>query len=236
MDFLATVMEVLQVERPEKQKNWHFDGISIMPILRGETPEPRGIGWMYDKPIKSAKNGYAFRYGKWKLVAGGVSCTPDQATFNCSVPQLYNMDLDKEENHDVSGDEPEVFAAINTNFTAWYNTIQDSIENESKCGPDNGGDATFPEQVVPSSKCTFHTGKALLGNDMAKGSVDSQEACCGACMATKGCAGSDFVLASRMKPTWDGKVTGGTCHLKSSDDTKEASGQVQTACQLPQMV
>ncbi len=56
-------------------------------------------------------------------------------------------------------------------------------------------------------------------------------------MQTQGCAGSDFVEASRMHPTWDGKVTGGTCHLKASfETTKEANGEVQTACQLPQMV
>lgn len=61
MDFLATVMEVLDVHRPEAQKNWSFDGVSIMPILRGETPAPRGIGWMYEKPFKNTETGYAFR-------------------------------------------------------------------------------------------------------------------------------------------------------------------------------
>ena len=35
MDFLATVMDVLDVQRPVEQREWHFDGVSIMPILRG---------------------------------------------------------------------------------------------------------------------------------------------------------------------------------------------------------
>ncbi len=59
MDFLATLMDVLNVERPQAQKDWHFDGVSVMPILRGELPEERGIGWMYYSPTASAANGYA---------------------------------------------------------------------------------------------------------------------------------------------------------------------------------
>ena len=47
MDFLATILDVLQVQRPAAQRDWAFDGVSILPILRGETPPPRGIGWMY---------------------------------------------------------------------------------------------------------------------------------------------------------------------------------------------
>ena len=82
------------MERPPAQRNWHFDGVSIMPILRGQTPVPRGIGWMYNSPHRSARNGYAFRYGKWKYVVGGISCDPKKATFDCHRPQLYDMDHD----------------------------------------------------------------------------------------------------------------------------------------------
>lgn len=112
MDFLATVMEVLDVQRPESQKNWHFDGVSVMPILKGEKVAERGIGWMYMKATKSSKEGYAFRYGKWKYVAGGISCNPQQATFDCSKEQLYDMSTDWAENHDLADKEPEVLAAI----------------------------------------------------------------------------------------------------------------------------
>jgi hypothetical protein len=121
MDFLATVMDVLKVSRPEAQKNWHFDGVSIMPILRGETPAVRGIGWMYDKPTKSAKDGYAFRYGKWKYVAGGISCNAAAATFDCAKEQLYDMDVDYAENHDLAATHPNILKAIAANFTIWYN-------------------------------------------------------------------------------------------------------------------
>jgi|EP01047_Picozoa_sp_COSAG01_P048365 arylsulfatase A-like enzyme len=50
MDFMATVLEVLGVERPATQASWAFDGVSVLPILRGQTPQIRGIGWMYHSP------------------------------------------------------------------------------------------------------------------------------------------------------------------------------------------
>ena len=34
MDFHATVMEVLNVSRPAAQRDWHYDGVSILPILK----------------------------------------------------------------------------------------------------------------------------------------------------------------------------------------------------------
>jgi len=236
MDFLATVMDVLDVQRPVEQREWHFDGVSIMPILRGETPAPRGIGWMYDQPKLSAHNGYAYRYGKWKYVAGGISCDASKATFDCSKPQLYDMSVDFYENHNLADQEPEIFKAIAANFTVWYDSIHDSIVNESKCsghspGPAPGPSPPFPPHPQPSDKCKFLPGKALNGADMAKGSVASKEECCGACIATNGCAASDYVEASAMRPTWQGIATGGTCHLKKTFSPKpHATGEIQTAC------
>jgi hypothetical protein len=234
-------MEVLKVDRPEKQQNWHFDGVSVMPILRGETPAVRGIGWMFNKAVKNEHDGYAFRYGKWKYVAGGISCNPASATFDCSKEQLYDMDVDWAENHDLAAQHPDILAAIAVNFTVWYNTIQESITNESKCRdhPTPGPSPTpkpvpFPKHVVPSSNCTFTPGTALTGKSIASGSVHSREACCGACEQTKGCAASDYVEASAMRPTWQGITTGGTCHLHWQYRPKaHISGEIQTACKPP---
>eukprot|EP00656_Telonema_subtile_P006886 TRINITY_DN13205_c0_g1_i3.p1 TRINITY_DN13205_c0_g1~~TRINITY_DN13205_c0_g1_i3.p1 ORF type:complete len:274 (-),score=53.03 TRINITY_DN13205_c0_g1_i3:101-922(-) len=236
MDFLATVMDVLDVDRPAEQQNWHFDGVSVLPILKGETPPPRGVGWMFDSPTKSASNGYAFRYGKWKYVAGGKSCDAKKATFDCSKPQLYDMSVDFAENHDLASQQPEILAAIAANFSIWYDSIHDSIVNESKCS--NGpapAPGPFPVDPTPSTKCDFLVGKALIGTDISKGSVESREACCGACIVTAGCVASDYVEASRMRPTWEGITTGGTCHLKREFQPKaHATGEVQTACHVTQ--
>lgn len=145
MDFMATIMEVLDLERPADQKDWAFDGVSVLPILKGESVAERGIGWMYSKPVASPKNGYAFRYGNWKLAVGGVSCSAEHASFDCSQPQLYDMSVDKEENFDLSKKEPVVFAAIQRNFTIWFNSVHNSISNESKCDGGSGPPAgKFP--------------------------------------------------------------------------------------------
>jgi len=231
MDFMATVLDVLGLHRPGKQAKWHFDGVSVLPLLKGHPVAPRGIGWMYDKPVASPKNGYAYRYDKWKLAVGGISCNEAKASFNCSMPQLYDMSVDKEENHDLAAKEPEVFAAIMANFTVWYDSIHDSMDHESMCagaGPAPGPSHPFPQHPKASSTCKTQAGKAMSGLDMSVGHVASVEECCGACQATPGCGGADFNAGSAMRPTWDGKAEGGTCHLKPKYDPKNG-GQVQTA-------
>eukprot|EP01047_Picozoa_sp_COSAG01_P086894 COSAG01_NODE_19749_length_991_cov_8.226457_2_plen_61_part_00 len=57
MDFMATVLEVLGISRPAPQQSWNFDGVSVLPILRGETPTPRGIGWMYHLRVIGIRTG-----------------------------------------------------------------------------------------------------------------------------------------------------------------------------------
>jgi arylsulfatase A-like enzyme len=232
MDFMATVLEVLDISRPPTQQDWNFDGVSILPILRGEDPQPRGIGWMYSEPIKSEKTGYAFRYGKWKYVAGGISCT-NMSTFNCSKEQLYDMTTDYVENHDLADQFPEVLAAISANFTTWYHSVWDSRVNESKCqtgpvspfGPSTPAQVPFPKSPRASSACTFVPGKLLAGPHLAHGVVSTQEECCGACKLVKGCVASGFNPASAMRPSWDGSINGGECFLSNMDNARPHSSQ-----------
>ena len=233
MDFLATVLDVLGVSRPVEQQHWHLDGVSILPILRGEVPQPRGIGWMYTEPIKSTQKGYAFRYGKWKYVAGGMSCDASSATFNCSKEQLYDMETDIAENHNLAAQHPDVLAAISANFTSWYRSIWDSRVNETKCetGPSSPfgprpKPIPFPVHPTPSSKCQFLPNLRLNGGHISKGIVKSQEECCGACNQVEECIVSQFTPASAMRPSWDGSTDGGTCTLASLDNTFHNPGTV----------
>jgi len=221
------------VQRPPAQRDWGFDGVSILPILRGETPEERGIGWMYNVPV-AGENGYAYRYGKWKYVAGGASCVAAQATFNCSRPQLYDMSVDYVEDHDLREAEPEVFAAIAANFSAWFASVHNSMDNESMCsGTPPPSPPPFPPNPAPSTNCTCQSGAALNGKDTATGHVESLDLCCGACLITPGCTGMDYAAASPMKPGVQGQVTGGTCHLKSIPFSPKPGAATQTACKAP---
>ena len=229
MDFLATIMDVLDVQRPAAQADWGFDGVSVMPILRGETPAPRGIGWMYLDPVASTANGYAFRYDNWKYVVGGISCNEKLATFNCSAPQLYDMSTDYAENHDLAAARPDVLAAIAANFSAWYASVHYSINNESECaGSGPTPPAPFPPNPTPSSNCTFMTGSAMNGADVARATVGSLDECCGACRAMPDCGGADYEAASPMHPTFTGSAVGGTCHIKAAYNPRSGLG-TQTA-------
>ena len=216
MDFLATIIDVLDVARPPSQEDWAFDGVSVMPILRGETPAERGIGWMFKKPIATATFGYAFRFGKWKYTVGGASCNDQTATFNCSMPQLYDIDTDFSENHDLAAAFPDVLAAIAANFTLWHASVLHSIANESMCrgALDPLPSIPFPAHPAPSSACTFPPHQSRHSTEIASGVVASAEECCGACLATPECGGADYVAATPMRPTWTGSATGGTCTLR----------------------
>ena len=217
-DFLPTIMELLNVERPLSQSHWHFDGVSVLPILRGEKPAERGIGWMHRFPNAAASHGYAFRYGRWKYVVGSISCNHENASFDCTKPQLYDLEEDLGEEVDLKDAHPEIFAAITANFSRWRKTIMDSRKYESKCREAAGHAVAFPRRPAPSSACSFADHTVPAGETLSVGSVDSREHCCGACLATTDCAGSKFVAASQTHPTFEGHMSGGTCHLQTRHD------------------
>jgi hypothetical protein len=228
MDFLATIMDVLDVERPAAQAGWAFDGVSVLPVLRGETPPERGIGWMYMTPNATAKNGYAFRWGQWKYVVGGISCDPTAkyATFDCYQPQLYDLSVDYAEENDLAKAQPALLAALAANFSAWQASVLNSIANESKCAAKPGPPGPFPPNPAPADTCDFELNTSLNGADLASGHVADGATCCGACRAYSGCVAADF---------WD-KTPGVNCHLKGSYGPKPAphDGVSHTACVVPQ--
>lgn len=155
-DFLATVMDVLHVDRPAEQRDWGFDGVSMMPLLKGEPVPERGIGWMFMTANASATEGYGYRQGKWKLVVGSKSCR--QAT--CRKPQLYDLSVEYVrarcvlrpfgacltlehvcslcsigERNDLAASHADVLASITANFTAWHASVMHSRTAESQCRP-----------------------------------------------------------------------------------------------------
>merc|ERR1712096_288102 len=102
-DFLPTIMEVLGVGRPISQMNWGFDGVSILPILRGEPPSHRCLGHNFNTEGGIDK---ALRCGNWKL---------------------YNLETDLGERHDLSATEPGMLAVMLENDKSWSASIAKSI-------------------------------------------------------------------------------------------------------------
>lgn len=126
-DFLATVMDVLNISRPEDQRGWTLDGDSIMPVLTqtGGMPD-RGIGWMFGTTKQ-----VEYRHGKWKYIHGSKSCGND----NCRVPELYDLSQDLGEKNNLASTEPDVLAAVSANFPSWLASVQHSHTVEQGCAP-----------------------------------------------------------------------------------------------------
>eukprot|EP00028_Trichosphaerium_sp_Am-I-7-wt_P009383 CAMPEP_0168513646 /NCGR_PEP_ID=MMETSP0405-20121227/3607_1 /TAXON_ID=498012 /ORGANISM="Trichosphaerium sp, Strain Am-I-7 wt" /LENGTH=410 /DNA_ID=CAMNT_0008532559 /DNA_START=216 /DNA_END=1445 /DNA_ORIENTATION=+ len=123
VDFLPTVMDILNVERPEDQKDWAMDGTSIMPLIRGEEFPDRGMGWWWHGRV-----GLGWRYGKWKLVNDSKSCLKEACE-----PALYDLDADLQETTDLSLKYPVIFEQMKANLTEWVQSLYHSTKVESKC-------------------------------------------------------------------------------------------------------
>jgi arylsulfatase A-like enzyme len=143
MDYLPTIMEILGVERPEEQQSWSLDGRSVLQLLRSpgtfqwnHTEEgPREIGFGFYPPHKKGKHrkhsrlNWGYRFGKWKYVEGSSSCKID----SCRKPQLYDLENDLGERHDLSLEYPDILADVQKKFQSFYDSVMVSRLIESKC-------------------------------------------------------------------------------------------------------
>jgi arylsulfatase A-like enzyme len=138
MDFLPTVMDILGVDRPLEQQSWPLDGRSILPLIRNpstfrwETHTPEGareIGIGYYDANTTLVNGWGYRYGRWKYVEGSTSCKDDA----CRKAQLYDLETDLGERHDVSAEHPDILATLQTKFWVWHDSVMKSRRDESRC-------------------------------------------------------------------------------------------------------
>jgi len=136
-DFLPTILEILDVDRPQSQQSWGFDGRSILSLLRNptnfmwkETDEgSRSIGIGYYQIELKLVNGWGYRYGPWKYVEGSRSCKAQE----CQQPQLYNLEMDLGERRDISSEYPDVLADMKMRFYEWHQSVIQSRQEESKC-------------------------------------------------------------------------------------------------------
>ncbi|WP_044254072.1 sulfatase family protein [Rhodopirellula sp. SWK7] len=109
-DLLATTCEILGIDMPSGSGE---DSVSFLPALSGD-------------PIVSTRNGvihhsfsghFAYRQGKWKLLlarASGGWSAPNEANAPAGSPiaQLYDMDADIGEQHNLYTEKPEVAAQL----------------------------------------------------------------------------------------------------------------------------
>ena len=138
-----------------------LDGVSILPILRGEPASHRCIGHNFNTEGGIDR---ALRCGKWKLVQytgfGAAGCPPGAigchagADQSCGVHNdsgvvtsvcrgkslLYDLSVDLGERHDLAAAEPAALAMMLENERSWTASIAHSI------GP---AESDCPASVVP---------------------------------------------------------------------------------------
>jgi len=111
-DFYPTMLEIAGLPaRPDQ----HRDGVSLVPLLRGgESLDRDAIFWHY--PHYSNQGGFpggAVRRGDFKLLE----------RFEDGRVQLYNLNEDIGEEHDLSGSMPEKVAELRRLLHDWYREV-----------------------------------------------------------------------------------------------------------------
>ncbi|MEM6391911.1 MAG: sulfatase [Planctomycetota bacterium] len=115
-DLFATFVEAAGLELPADTE---IDGVSLVPVLRGEAGFERGaIFWHY--PHYSNQGGVpscAVRKGRWKLAE----------YFEDGRKTLFDVVGDPGEERDRMDDEPEVAAELHTELVEWRASIEAKI-------------------------------------------------------------------------------------------------------------
>jgi arylsulfatase A-like enzyme len=111
-DLYPTLLELAGLPgRPDQ----HRDGLSAAPLLRGETPPQRdALYWHYPHyGNQGGSPGAAIQQDPWKLIH----------FFEDSRNELYNLNQDPGEQHDLAEKEPERVAAMSAQLRAWQEEV-----------------------------------------------------------------------------------------------------------------
>lgn len=105
IDLMPTCVELAVAEYPAEfrgQKIQPMEGVSLLPLLRGGTVERSSpLFWEHE-------GNRAVRDGKWKLVA------KENRPW-----ELYDMESDRTEMHDLAAEHPEIIARLSAAWDAW---------------------------------------------------------------------------------------------------------------------
>jgi arylsulfatase A-like enzyme len=114
-DIMATCVDVTKATYPTKYAGHTItplQGKSLAPHFTGKTNSRGVIYWEHEANI-------AVRDGKWKLVAH----TPENKTFDTKRLQLFDMDADPSEQHDLANKYPGRVKLMYDNWYKWAKSI-----------------------------------------------------------------------------------------------------------------
>ena len=118
MDVFPTILDILGKPLPADRT---YDGVSILPVLRGEAQD------LDARPLAFANgNQRAWMEGRYKIVTG---VKKENKHFN----QLYDMEEDPYERVNLIHSMPEVFTRLFKNYQAWEkDALRDASDGVSE--------------------------------------------------------------------------------------------------------
>lgn len=117
IDIMPTILQLTHTSYPAEYKGHKItpvSGVSLVPTFANKSLGPRAIYW-------SHQANSAMRLGKWKLVSGAILNGPysEWKSFTRMPWQLYNMDNDRSELKDLSGQYPDVVKKMAAMWEKW---------------------------------------------------------------------------------------------------------------------
>jgi arylsulfatase A-like enzyme len=119
-DLAPTLLELCATKKPDGVK---FDGVSLAPMLRGQSavwPERTLFFQWHRGDAPERYRAFAARSQNWKLVQplGSGGQWDGKTSF-----KLYDMEHDPRETHDLAGAMPEQVAKLKAAYDAWFTDV-----------------------------------------------------------------------------------------------------------------
>ena len=122
MDVMMTALDAAGISLPAR---YSVDGRSLLPLLRGEQKGPihQSLFWAGQLAYKWVNNAddemtappaWAVRKENWML----------RYWSNLAKHELYDLERDRGERHDVAGQHPDVVRAMHADYAEWYRSTR----------------------------------------------------------------------------------------------------------------
>jgi arylsulfatase A-like enzyme len=111
IDYFPTFLEVAALRANSENR---LDGKSIVPLLRGETIEPRSLYWDYPHyGNQGGAPGSAIRDGRWKLIEW----------HDEGVVELYDVEADPSEGRSLGAEHTDIVARLRESLAKWRRDV-----------------------------------------------------------------------------------------------------------------
>jgi arylsulfatase A-like enzyme len=150
-DWLPTLAAVAGSAAPN---GLPLDGVNVLPLLQGDPVEVPDVRyWQWNRYTPVAQSNAAMRDGRWKLVRPAIDATmqvsredlvididiktrpeaysdiirdpePDREPAAVPSAQLFDIDADPGEDHDLAGDQPGRVARMEAELATWFESVE----------------------------------------------------------------------------------------------------------------